>query len=231
MPPRRAIDVRQAADGAAQPMWRMSLLENAFNSFLQSGAVGDDRRRGGEGRVRRGLTVQPLPIRQVLRPGRRLPALGVRDGGAARAALRRGARTTVDWAETDSEYYLRADIPGARKCDVEVSGDAIGWSTSAGCGGRRRRTAGLALRPVVGARLRRRVELPDDADWRKLEAYFDDGEGSLEIRRAQETSTPAKRRPPPPPPPENPIEPPLPRDWTEGETDTLPCYSSSNIMA
>ena len=28
----------------------------------------------------------------------------------------------------------------------------------------------------------RRVELPEDAEWRKVEAYFDDGEGSLEIK-------------------------------------------------
>lgn len=28
----------------------------------------------------------------------------------------------------------------------------------------------------------RRVELPEDADWRKVEAFFDDGEGLLEIK-------------------------------------------------
>ena len=34
------------------------------------------------------------------------------------AALRRGARTIVGWAETDSEYYLRADIPGPSSRDL-----------------------------------------------------------------------------------------------------------------
>ncbi|GJM88985.1 hypothetical protein PR202_ga05575 [Eleusine coracana subsp. coracana] len=100
------------------------------------------------------------------------------------ASLRRAAaRTTVDWAETDSEYYLRTDIPGGRKCEVEVSGDAMkvidisGLWRAPPADGRDWRAGRWWEHGFV-----RRVELPEDADWRKVEAYFDDGDGSLEIK-------------------------------------------------
>ncbi|KAF0927083.1 hypothetical protein E2562_029842 [Oryza meyeriana var. granulata] len=183
MPPRRAIEVRQqaAADGAAAPRWRMSLLENTFNSFLQSSGGGAEaaaaRAVFGEGSL-----FGPFLFGKFFDPADAFP-LWEFEPEVLLAALRRGARTTVDWAETDSEYYLRADIPGGRKCDVEVSGDAM----------RVVDISGLWRAPPPDSRdwragrwwehgFVRRVELPEDADWRKVEAYFDDGEGSLEIK-------------------------------------------------
>uniref|UniRef100_A0A0E0DTK9 SHSP domain-containing protein n=1 Tax=Oryza meridionalis TaxID=40149 RepID=A0A0E0DTK9_9ORYZ len=187
MPPRRGIEVRQAVGDGAAPRWRMSLLENTFSSFLQSigGGAGADgaaaRAVFGEGSL-----FSPFLFGKFFDPADAFP-LWEFEPEVLLAALRRGARTTVDWAETDSEYYLRADIPGGRKCDVEVSGDdAMRVVDVSGLwraapppppDGRDWRAGRWWEHGFV-----RRVELPEDADWRKVEAFFDDGEGSLEIK-------------------------------------------------
>lgn len=188
MPPRRGIEVRQAVGDGAAPRWRMSLLENTFSSFLQSiggGAAADGaaaRAVFGEGSL-----FSPFLFGKFFDPADAFP-LWEFEPEVLLAALRRGARTTVDWAETDSEYYLRADIPGGRKCDVEVSGDdAMRVVDVSGLW-----RAAPPPPPPDGRDWRagrwwehgfvRRVELPEDADWRKVEAFFDDGEGLLEIK-------------------------------------------------
>lgn len=112
MPPRRGIEVRQAVGDGAAPRWRMSLLENTFSSFLQSigGCAAADgaaaRAVFGEGSL-----FSPFLFGKFFDPADAFP-LWEFEPEVLLAALRRGARTTVDWAETDSEYYLRADIPG-----------------------------------------------------------------------------------------------------------------------
>ncbi|KAL6610446.1 hypothetical protein ACP70R_040415 [Stipagrostis hirtigluma subsp. patula] len=181
MPGRRAIEVRQPQPGDA-PKWRMSLLENTFAAFLHGAGAGADgaaaRAVFGEGSL-----FSPFLFGKFFDPADAFP-LWEFEPEVLLAALRRGAaRTTVDWAETDCEYYLRADIPGGRKCDVEVSGDAMkvidisGLWRAPPSDGRDWRAGKWWEHGFV-----RRVELPEDADWRRVEAYFDDGDGSLEIK-------------------------------------------------
>ncbi|KAL6620480.1 hypothetical protein ACP70R_035619 [Stipagrostis hirtigluma subsp. patula] len=181
MPGRRAIEVRQPQPGdgaAAAPKWRMSLLENTFAAFLHGADGAAARAVFGEGSL-----FSPFLFGKFFDPADAFP-LWEFEPDVLLAALRRGAaRTTVDWAETDSEYYLRADIPGGRKCDVEVSGDAMkvidisGLWRAPPADGRDWRAGRWWEHGFV-----RRVELPEDADWRRVEAYFDDGDGSLEIK-------------------------------------------------
>uniref|UniRef100_A0ACD5T8W0 Uncharacterized protein n=1 Tax=Avena sativa TaxID=4498 RepID=A0ACD5T8W0_AVESA len=180
MPQRRAIEVRQQADGGAAPKWRMSLLENTFTAFLQSSGAGADA--AAKAVFAEGSLLSPYLFGKFFDPADAFP-LWEFESEVLLAALRRRGRTTVDWGETESEYYLRADIPGGRKCDVEVSGD----------GARVVDVSGLWRAPPADGRdwragrwwehgFVRRVELPEDADGCKVEAYFDDAEGSLEIR-------------------------------------------------
>jgi hypothetical protein len=111
MPGRRAIDVRLlpgGGDAAAAPKWRMSLLENTFSGFLQ-GAGADTAARAV---FAEGSLFCPFLFGNFFDPADPFP-LWEFESDVLLAALRRGnARTTVDWAETDCEYYLRADVPG-----------------------------------------------------------------------------------------------------------------------
>jgi hypothetical protein len=107
MPPRRAIDVRQVDSGAA-PKWRMSLLENTFTAFLQSPCAAD---AAAKAMFAEGSLFSPYLFGKFFDPADAFP-LWEFESDVLLAALRRGCRTTVDWTETDSEYYLRADIPG-----------------------------------------------------------------------------------------------------------------------
>ena len=114
MPGRRAIEVRLLPGGgggggdAAAPRWRMSLLENTFSGFLQ-GAGADAAARAV---FAEGSLFSPFLFGKFFDPADPFP-LWEFESDVLLAALRRGnARSTIDWAETDSEYYLRADIPG-----------------------------------------------------------------------------------------------------------------------
>ncbi|KAF6996635.1 hypothetical protein CFC21_012953 [Triticum aestivum] len=179
--PRRAIEVR--ADGAA-PKWCMSLLENTFTAFLKSpGADADAKAVFAEGSL-----FSPYLFGKFFDPADAFPMWEF-ESDVLLAALRRGARTTVDWAENDCEYRLRADIPGGRKCEVEVSGDGAKvvdvsglWRAPPG-DGRDWRAGRWWEHGFV-----RRVELPEDADGGRVEAYFDDGAGSLEIKVPKRSS-------------------------------------------
>ncbi|EMS67434.1 hypothetical protein TRIUR3_09096 [Triticum urartu] len=160
--PRRAIEVR--ADGAA-PKWCMSLLENTFTAFLKSpGADADTKAVFAEGSL-----FSPYLFGKFFDPADAFPMWEF-ESDVLLAALRRGARTTVDWAENDCEYCLRADIPGG----VRRLPPADGRDGRAG----RWWEHGFV----------RRVELPEDADGGRVEAYFDDGAGLLEIKVPKRSS-------------------------------------------
>ncbi|KAK3138359.1 hypothetical protein QOZ80_5AG0367770 [Eleusine coracana subsp. coracana] len=181
MPGRRAIEVRQQPGGDAAPKWRMSLLENTFTAFLQQAAGADAVAKASV--FAEGSLFSPFLFGKFFDPADAFPLWDFEPEVLLASLRRAAARTTVDWAETDSEYYLRTDIPGGRKCEVEVSGDAMkvidisGLWRAPPADGRDWRAGRWWEHGFV-----RRVELPEDADWRKVEAYFDDGDGSLEIK-------------------------------------------------
>jgi hypothetical protein len=110
MPGRRVIEVRLQPGGDAAPKWRMSLLENTFSAFLQQAAGADSTARAAV--FAEGSLFSPFLFGKFFDPADAFP-LWEFESEVLLATLRRGAaRTTVDWAETDSEYYLRAGIAG-----------------------------------------------------------------------------------------------------------------------
>jgi hypothetical protein len=110
MPGRRAIEVRLQPGSDAAAKWRMSLLENTFSAFLQQAAGADSAARAAV--FAEGSLFSPFLFGKFFDPADAFP-LWEFESEVLLATLRRGAaRTTVDWVETDSEYYLRAGIPG-----------------------------------------------------------------------------------------------------------------------
>ncbi|KAJ8754627.1 hypothetical protein K2173_010718 [Erythroxylum novogranatense] len=97
--------------------------------------------------------------------------------------LRSSGKTTVDWRETDEAYVLKAELPGAGKetihvyveneKTVEISGK---WKQTNESKTKDWRTGHWWEHGYV-----RRLELPEDADWRKTVAFVT-GEIFLELR-------------------------------------------------
>ncbi|ONK74727.1 uncharacterized protein A4U43_C03F9520 [Asparagus officinalis] len=99
------------------------------------------------------------------------------------SGLRSASKTSVDWVETDVEYVVRAELPvGARKIEIEVCAEKekvleiSGQWKSRESNVRDWRTGHWWEHGFV-----RRLELPGDANWRRIEAYIDN-EIFLEIK-------------------------------------------------
>nr|CAD1819284.1 unnamed protein product [Ananas comosus var. bracteatus] len=117
MPRRTAIDVRQPSDQTSnRQKWRVSLTEDAFESFMaRCGDAG--REVFGEGSL-----FSPMLFGKFFDPSDAFP-LWEFDSDDLLSALRCSSKTSVDWAESSSEFILRAHVPGARKCEVEICGE------------------------------------------------------------------------------------------------------------
>lgn len=105
MSPRRVLEVRPGDDQDSQK-WRVSLSEDAFDSFIARG--GDAARKVfGEGSL-----FSPLLFGKFFDPADAFP-LWEFDSEILLSGLRSASKTNVDWDETDSEYVLRAELPGS----------------------------------------------------------------------------------------------------------------------
>lgn len=111
MPPRRAIDVRS---GDPNPhKWRVPLTEDAFDSFVAQG--GDAARKVfGEGSL-----FSPLLFGKFFDPGDAFP-LWELESEPLLSGLRSTSKTSVDWFETDSEYVLKAELPGTSSSLIQM---------------------------------------------------------------------------------------------------------------
>nr|XP_029122622.1 22.3 kDa class VI heat shock protein isoform X2 [Elaeis guineensis] len=165
MSPRRVLEVRPGDQDSQK--WRVSLSEDAFDSFIARG--GDAARKVfGEGSL-----FSPLLFGKFFDPADAFP-LWEFDSATLLAGLRSASKTSVDWDETDSEYFVRAELPGARNCDVEICGEKgkvieiTGKWRGRESDSRDWKTGRWWEHGYV-----RRLELPENANWRKMEAYID----------------------------------------------------------
>ncbi|CAL9037326.1 unnamed protein product [Musa banksii] len=183
MPPRRAIDVRS---GDPNPhKWRVPLTEDAFDSFIAHG--GDAARKVfGEGSL-----FSPLLFGKFFDPGDAFP-LWELESEPLLSGLRSTSKTSVDWFETDSEYVLKADLPAARKCEIEVCGPKEKVMDISGLWrGRETDARDWKIGRWWEHGFVRRLELPQDANWKKMEAYITD-DILLEIKIPKQTSESSK---------------------------------------
>ncbi|RRT53919.1 hypothetical protein B296_00040279, partial [Ensete ventricosum] len=193
MPPRRAIDVRY---GDPNPhKWRVSLTEDAFDSFIAHGGEAA-RKVFGEGSL-----FSPLLFGKFFDPGDAFP-LWEFESEPLLSGLRSTSKTSVDWFETDSEYVLKAELPGtsssiiliislhqsiklitfntmlsaaSRKCELEVCGPKVKVMDISGLWrGRETDARDWKIGRWWEHGFVRRLELPQDANWKKMEAYIND---------------------------------------------------------
>ncbi|KAG1347278.1 22.3 kDa class VI heat shock protein [Cocos nucifera] len=165
MSPRRVLEVRPGDQDSQK--WRVSLSEDAFDSFIARG--GDAARKVfGEGSL-----FSPLLFGKFFDPADAFP-LWEFDSETLLAGLRSASKTSVDWDETDSEYFLRAELPGARNCDVEIRGEKGKVIEISGkWRGRESDSRDWKTDRWWEHGYVRRLELPENANWRKMEAYID----------------------------------------------------------
>ncbi|XP_020256520.1 22.3 kDa class VI heat shock protein isoform X2 [Asparagus officinalis] len=173
MTPRRVLEVQ--LDDQNSQKWRVSLTEDAFSTFINHG--GDPVKRVfGEGSF-----FSPLLFGKFFDPADAFP-LWEFESEALLSGLRSASKTSVDWVETDVEYVVRAELPGARKIEIEVCAEKekvleiSGQWKSRESNVRDWRTGHWWEHGFV-----RRLELPGDANWRRIEAYIDN-EIFLEIK-------------------------------------------------
>lgn len=92
----------------------MSLTEDTFISFLSHG--GDAAKAVfGEGSL-----FSPFLFGKFFDPADAFPLWDF-DSDALLSGLRNAKKTSVNWAETDSEYALRADLPGTPYVALKIN--------------------------------------------------------------------------------------------------------------
>ncbi|KAJ0966076.1 hypothetical protein J5N97_027214 [Dioscorea zingiberensis] len=173
MAPRRALEIRLGEQDSQR--WRMPLREDAFESFMAR--AGDTAHKV----FADGSLFSPLLFRKFFDPADAFP-LWEFDSEVLLKAVRSASNCSVDWQETDTEYVLRAELPSGRKSEIEISGEkgkvveiSGQWS------GRESETMNWKASRWWEHGYVRRIELPEDANWKKMEAYIDD-DNLLEIK-------------------------------------------------
>ncbi|XP_040988492.1 21.7 kDa class VI heat shock protein-like [Juglans microcarpa x Juglans regia] len=129
-----------------------------------------------------GSLFSPLLFRKFFDPSDAFP-LWEFESDNLLSNLRSSGRSTVNWFQTDHEYILKAELPGVgnnvqvfvdKGKIVEISGQ---WRQQ----GDQSKAKDWRSENWWQYGYVRRLELPEDADWRKIEAYVNN-DILLEIR-------------------------------------------------
>ncbi|GFZ06572.1 HSP20-like chaperones superfamily protein [Actinidia rufa] len=156
--------------------WCVPLTEDAFESLMSKSnptlhtVFGD------------GSLFSPLLFRKFFDPSDAFP-LWEFESHILLSRLHSTSQSAVDWFQTDADYSLKAELPGVGKSSVqvcvengkvvEISGE---WKHQKVSKTKDWRSGQWWEQGYV-----RRLELPENADWRKVEAYVNN-ETVLEIR-------------------------------------------------
>ncbi|XP_068667985.1 21.7 kDa class VI heat shock protein-like [Aristolochia californica] len=170
---RQGLEVR--SEDRTPQKWSISLREDVFDSFFTR--VGSTAKTVfGEGSL-----FSPLLFGKFFDPSDAFPLWDF-DSEVLLSSPQSSTCSTVDWFTTDAEYVLRAKLADMKKHDVQIyvdSGKVVEIS------GQWRRGDSEAKDWRTGRWWEfgyvRRLELPENAKWRKLEANIDE-EQYLEIR-------------------------------------------------
>ncbi|XP_043712038.1 21.7 kDa class VI heat shock protein [Telopea speciosissima] len=177
MSSRKQLEVR--SEDLNPKKWGVSLTEDKFESFISkhSPTTPTLLKVFGDGSF-----FSPLLFGRFFDPSDAFP-LWEFESEILLSALQSSGKTTVDWSETVTEYVLIAELPGVGKYNnqvcvengkiLEISGQ---WKQQRESNTRDWKDGHWWEYGYV-----RRLELPEDADWRKMEANVND-DIHLEIR-------------------------------------------------
>ncbi|KAK9130965.1 hypothetical protein Sjap_011452 [Stephania japonica] len=177
---KQPLEVIKSEDHQSPKKWCISLMEDKFNSFISQGDHPLVHKVFGAGSL-----FSPFLFRKYFDPSDAFPLWEFgSDILSSSSSVQIGGRSAVEWLETDKEYVLKAELPGLNNKKqihnvqvvvekgkvVEISGQ---WRESEV---KEWKSGHWWEHGCV-----RRLELPQDADWRKIEANIKD-EVFLEIR-------------------------------------------------
>ncbi|KAJ4830878.1 hypothetical protein Tsubulata_045148 [Turnera subulata] len=156
--------------------WRISLSEEVFKRFFTQGNQIVHKIFGD------GSLFSPFLFGKYFDPSDAFP-LWEFEADVLLSNLRSSGKTKVDWFQTDEAYVLEAELPGVGSNTVhvcidngkivEISGQ---WKQP-----REPKTKDWRSGHWWEHGYVRRLELPEDADWRKTEAYIK-SDTFLEVR-------------------------------------------------
>ncbi|XP_027171330.1 21.7 kDa class VI heat shock protein [Coffea eugenioides] len=157
--------------------WCLPLKEDVFTTFLEKGNPVAHKIFG------EGSLFSPLLFGKFFDPSDAFP-LWEFDADVLLSNLYGSSeKRTVDWFQTDADYVLKAELPESGKNSIQVcveKGEVVEIS------GQWRQQQESRTKDWRGSNwwehgYVRRIELPDDADWRNMEACVTD-DRLLEIR-------------------------------------------------
>ncbi|XP_021665054.2 21.7 kDa class VI heat shock protein isoform X2 [Hevea brasiliensis] len=161
--------------------WSVSLTEELFKRFFSLGTP-ILHKIFGEGSL-----FSPLLFGKYFDPSDAFP-LWEFESDILLSNLRSSGKTSVDWFQADEAYVLKAELPGAgintvrvyaeNGKIVEISGQ---WKQQKESKAKDWRSGHWWEHGYV-----RRLELPEDADWSKIEAYVNN-DTFLEVRIPKNT--------------------------------------------
>ncbi|CAL9017457.1 unnamed protein product [Prunus brigantina] len=163
---RKQLEVQ--TDDQTPHKWCVLLREDVFKKFMSQGSPAVHKVFGG------GSLFSPFLFGKFFDPSDAFP-LWEFDADILLAGLRSsGQSTTVDWFQTDQDYVLKADLPGDGKNNVQVyaeNGKVVEisgqWKQQ---GGDSKSTKDWRSGNWWEHGYVRKLELPQDADWRRIEA-------------------------------------------------------------
>ncbi|KAF8409469.1 hypothetical protein HHK36_005545 [Tetracentron sinense] len=156
--------------------WRVSLREDVFNSFISQGNPAVQNVFGD------GSLFSPLLFGKFFDPSDAFP-LWEFESDILLSGLRSSGKSTVDWFETDTDYVLKAELPGVEIYNTQVSVENGKVVAISGQWKQQRESNANDWRNGNWWELGyvRRLELPENADWRTMGANVD-RDRLLEIR-------------------------------------------------
>ncbi|GMN63138.1 hypothetical protein TIFTF001_032215 [Ficus carica] len=176
MTTRRQLEVQREDQNAKK--WCVSLTDDVFKRFLAQGNPTVNKVFGD------GSLFSPLLFGKFFDPCDAFP-LWEFESEILLCNLRSSGQSGVDWFRTDQDYVLKAELPGIGKNNVQVYAENQKVVEISGQWNQQlmRESKNNDWRSGNWWELGyvRRLELPEDADWRKVEAHLTN-DTLLEIR-------------------------------------------------